>query len=258
MATSKISKKSESGLFLYAFIPSDAPQTYSFNGINGCEIYAIKSGPISLLVSDFKEKTIRPERKHLSIFHAVHKQLLEQTCFLPVRFGVIATSAPKLKKLIELHQQDFAEQLDKINNSVEMGLKVNWDVANIFEYFLALHPEIKQTRDEIMSKDVQDINFEDKMRVGQLFSEALEFERKEQAEKMQAIFADIAIDLVENPCRKDNEVLNFSYLINKNQMGKFEDCIITASQQFNDDFSIVYNGPWVPYSFVKMNIAGLN
>lgn len=252
-------KKNNMKLFIYAIIPATAPQNYAFTGINGAPLRTVQVGLVSLLVSDFKEKTIRPERKHLSIFHEVHKKLFEQTYFLPIRFGVIANNAANSMKLIAVHQQDFLKQLEKISNTVEMGLKMSWDIENIFEYIIAIYPEIKQTHNEMLAKNGKEINsFEDKIQLGQLFSEALKSEREVQAKKMQDIFSDIFIEFAENPCHKNNEVFNFSCLINKDQVSKFEAIVVNAAKQFNDDFMIVYNGPWVPYSFVKMNGMDLN
>lgn len=256
MTVKKTSSKSRVGLFLYAIIPVSAPETYDFTGIGGAPLYSIAVGEVAFLVSDFADKTIRPERRHLSLFHEVHKKLFELTFFLPMRFGILTDNVAQLKKILTQHQEDFKNQLQNFSSAVEMGVKLQWDVPNVFDYLLTLHPEIKEARDEMLSRS--DASFNDKIKIGQLFGETLDAERRQQSDKMQAILSHATLEFIENPCRKEHEVMNLTCLVEKAQLKAFEDAIAEAGIQFNDDFLISYSGPWVPYSFVKINVTEIN
>ncbi len=255
MSTAKTSSKSTSGLFLYAIIPATAPQTYDFTGVSGAPLHTIIVGDVAFLVSAFNDKTIRPERRHLSLFHEVHKKLFEMTCFLPMRFGILTNNSAQLRKILTQHQDDFVGQLQKFSNTVEMGVKLQWDVPNVFDYLLTLHPGIKEVRDALLNNEEASVN--DKIKVGQLFSETLEAERKQQGDKLHAILSSVALELIVNPCRKEQEVAHITCLVEKEKLKAFEAGIAEAGVQFNDDFLISYSGPWVPYSFVKINVTDI-
>ncbi len=102
------------------------------------------------MVSNFSNGKIRPERRHIAAHQAVLKRLMEDETPLPITFGVIAEGAKEIKRILSLNRKSFAEQLRRVQGKVEMGLRVTWDVPNIFEYFVNTHAEIRAARDQFL------------------------------------------------------------------------------------------------------------
>ena len=47
-------------------------------------------------------------------------------------------------------EETLREKLKYVEGKVEMGLRVVWDVPNIFEYFVGNHPDLRATRDQVL------------------------------------------------------------------------------------------------------------
>jgi len=77
---------------------------------------------------------------------------MEEETPLPITFGVIAEGAKAIKRILSLNRKSFAEELRRVHGKVEMGLRVAWDVPNIFEYFVNTHAEIRAARDQFWGK----------------------------------------------------------------------------------------------------------
>ena len=105
-------------------------------------VYAIGDGPIAAVVSDLPDKKVRPERRRLAAHHEVLRRLMADHTVLPMAFGLIADGPESVHRILRLNRDVFDEQLERLRGKVEMGLRVNWDVPNIFEYIVASHPEL--------------------------------------------------------------------------------------------------------------------
>jgi hypothetical protein len=55
----------------------------------------------------------------------------------------IAGDVKAVRRLLSLNQEVFLEQLERVASKAGTGLRVKWDVPNIFEFFLDIHPELR-------------------------------------------------------------------------------------------------------------------
>ena len=125
------------GRYLYAIVDRDNDQTrFDFHGMDDADVYAIGDDRIAAIVSDLPDKKVRPERRRLAAHHEVLRRLMADHTVLPMAFGLIADGPESVHRILRLNRDVFDEQLDRLRGKVEMGLRVNWDVPNIFEYIV--------------------------------------------------------------------------------------------------------------------------
>ncbi len=242
-----------SGRYLYAIVAGSGNRTYGACGIDGGEVYAISDGAVAAVVSDVPNENIRPERRHLAAAQQVLRRLLEETTPLPVSFGIIADSARAVEKILATNQLAFVEQLECVAGKVEMGLRVTWDVPNIFEYFVNTHPELKAARDRVLGRERQPTP-EEKMELGRLFDRLLQEDRELYTDKVESVLSPYCSQTKTNKCRDEREVMNLACLVGNRARAEFEAGILKAAQLFDNSFAFNYNGPWAPYNFVTMNL----
>ncbi len=223
-------------------------------GINGATVYCVAQGPIAVLVSDIAEKRIRPERKNLVAHHAVVKRLMEQTTVLPMAFGTIADSPKAVLSILKQNSDTFVEQLDGVRGKVEMGLRVAWDVPNIFEYFVKRHPQLAELRDAVLGKQ-RGPSQEDKIGLGRLFDRLLAQDREQHTEAVTAVLAPHCAGIKENQPREEREVMHLACLVERSARKSFEDGVFEAAKLFDNSFAFDFNGPWAPHHFVSVALA---
>ena len=239
--------------YLYAFIADARGRRYGDFGIDGSEVYSIPWGQVAAVVSNVRVERVRPERSHLAAHQEVLKKLMAETTPLPMSFGILADSPQAVRNLLSRNQHVLLEQLRRVAGKVEMGVRVTWDVPNIFEYFVNTHPELRQARDQFLGGPGEPTQ-EDKIEVGRMFDRLLNEDRETCTGKVEAILAPHCAEIEPRKCRTEREVMNLACLVERPAMPQFEGRVFEAAQQFDNNFAFDYNGPWAPHNFVEIDL----
>ena len=244
----------KSGKYLYAIIPAAGERDYGPIGIEGDPVYLLADNEVAAVVSNFSNGKIRPERRHIAAHQAVLKRLMEEETPLPIAFGVIAEGEKEIKRILSLNRKSFVEQLRRVHGKVEMGLRVAWDVPNIFEYFVTTHAEIRVARDQFLGRSRVPTQ-EDKIEVGRLFDRVLQEDREEHMDRVEAILAPACFEVKRNATRTERDVMNLACLVGREAVaGEFEAAIFEAARGFDNNFTFDFNGPWAPHNFVDVEL----
>lgn len=243
------------GRYLYAIVGADAPEGMILKGlgINQGDVYPIISGEIAVMVSNVPDKKIRPERRHLAAHQGVLRRLMETTTPLPMAFGIIADSTGKVKKILSQNRSEFLEHIRRFEGRVEMGLKVTWDVPNIFDYFVMTHAELKELRDRFFGARHNPTQ-EQKIEIGRTFERLLNEDREAYTRQVSELLSGYCVEVREGKCSNENEVMNLACLVGRDDMKRFEEGIFEAANQFDNNFAFDYNGPWAPHNFISMEL----
>jgi hypothetical protein len=239
--------------YLYAIVPGDSAGACGPVGIDGLGLQIVSEGRVAAVVSDAPGPKIRPERRHLAAHQAVLKQLMVSTTPLPMSFGIIADGTEAVRKILSRNQRAFLDQLTRVAGKVEMGLRVTWDVPNIFEYFVNTHAELRAARDRLLSNE-QGPTHEGKIEVGRMFDRLLNEDRESCAKRVKRLLTPACAEFKENKCRSEQEVANLACLIDRTGQECFAGAVFEAAKAFDNNFAFDYSGPWAPYNFVELEL----
>ncbi len=241
-----------SSKYLYAVIAAQDHLELGNCGLNGQHVYTISNGKFAAVVSDSSGEKILPQRKNLAAHQEVLKKLLaENLSVLPMAFGVAANSQEAVEEVLTKNSEALASQLERVADKVEMGVRVTWDVPNIFEYFVNLHPELLAARDRLFSGEGEPRQ-DDKLAVGRLFEQLHASDREEFTEKVEDALTNSCAEIKVNRCRTEREVMNLVCLVDRSSLANFEQQVYAAAELFDDNFAFDFNGPWAPYNFVEV------
>jgi hypothetical protein len=239
--------------YIYAIVAGGEPRAYPSAGIEGKDVYTITDGRLSAVVSGLTSAKIRPERANLRAHQAVLKRLIEDTTPLPMAFGTIANSMQAIHRILSQNRLAFNEQLARVAGKVEIGLRVAWDVPNIFEYFVKTHTELRLMRDRLMSAR-HEFTQEEKIELGRTFDRLLSEDREEHTSKVERVLAPLCVEFKANQCRNENEVINLACLVRSDAQEAFSAGVFTAAKLFDNNFTFDYSGPWAPHNFVELEL----
>ena len=102
MAKKSVSRKTK---YLYAIVNGAGSRRYRSIGIGGNDVYTIRHGDFSAVVSDVPGKKLRPERRNLAAHQEVLKTLMNKQTPLPVAFGIVAASEGDIRKILGRNQK---------------------------------------------------------------------------------------------------------------------------------------------------------
>ncbi len=254
MSSDKLS--SSRGKVLYALCAADGEvPDYKLVGLESAPVYAIDKDGLRAVVSDTQSQRLRPDRRNISSHQAVLHALTETGTVLPVRFGVIARNVKTVEDLLVANQKTIKKHLEQLKGRVEMGLRVSWDVANIYEYFVATHPILEQRRDEIWNQNANagDLR-EEKIKLGNLYQSLRDADRLEFTEKVKNILVNYCEDIVETEVKREKDVMDLACLVERDKLDEFAKGIFEASKLFDNVYLFDYTGPWAPHNFTTLNL----
>jgi hypothetical protein len=239
--------------YLYAIVGNGGPQSYGPLGIDGNDVYTITIGRVAAVVSGLVSSKIRPQRVNLAAHQAVLKRLMAETTPLPIAFGTIAASPEAIRGILTRHQRTFHAQLERVGGKVEMGLRVAWDVPNIFEYFVNTHAELRLARDRLVGAR-HEATQDEKIELGRMFDRLLNEDRESHVQQVERALASVCAETKANPCRTEREVMNLACLVGRDAQAEFDAAVFTAAKQFDNHFAFDYSGPWAPHNFVELDL----
>jgi gas vesicle protein GvpL/GvpF len=239
--------------YLYGVIAETPGGAYGDCGIGGGRVYSLSGGRVTAVVSDVGGGQIRPDRSNLAAHQQVLMKLLAETTPLPMSFGIVADSPGAVRKLLARNQRSLLEQLRRVAGRVEMGLRVTWDVANIFEYFVNTHAELREARDRLLGGHGGPTQ-EHKIELGRMFDYLLNEDRELYADRVEEILSPDCAEFERKKCRSEFEVMNLACLVDRQVLSKFETKVFEVARQFDNNFACDYNGPWPPHNFVELDL----
>lgn len=226
-------------LYLYAITSEHAP-IQAITGIDEAKVNKITHQGLAAIVSKVPNSKIRPQRKNLAAHQHVLKSLMESETPLPIHFGMIADDQKAIEILLSRYRETFAEQLQHVENKVEMGLHVTWDVPNIFEYFVNTHEALQALRDQAFA-DGREPARDEMIDIGRLFNQLLEAEREAHTDMVETALKPFCSEIKRNPHRQERDTMNLVCLVPRAQLAAFEQGIYDVAKRFSDDFLFDFN-----------------
>lgn len=249
-----VGAKASRGRYIYAVVTHSADQPLNFKGLDDRPIYTIAHRGMAAVVSDLESDRIRPQRRNLAAHRAVLSGLMAvEEAVLPMRFGTIAATANEIKSLLASNRETFASQLKQIAGKLEMGVRVVWDVPNIFEYFVDAHPELKEARDRLFGGSNQPSQ-NDRIELGRMFERLHEADLSAHCATVEEELAPLCAAIKRGALRDDRDIMNLACLVGKDRRAEFEQGVFRAATHFDNNFAFDYNGPWPPHSFAEITI----
>lgn len=239
--------------YLYSIIDGSKNIDYGNCGIEEGLVYTISNGDLSAVVSDVSDKKIRPQRRHIAAHQEVLNRLLKDNTVLPFSFGIVANSHRAVKNILSRNHEVLIEQIHRVCDKFEMGLRVRWDVPNIFEYFVNANTELKRIREQFFTSNRTPTRGE-KIEIGRMFDRILNESKELYTQKAEDVLFRCCAEIKRNECPDEYGVMNLACLINRNDRDRFEAAIADLAELFDDNFAVDYHGPWSPHNFVDLNL----
>lgn len=234
--------------YIYGIIDSNDRIDEPIKGLNGIPVSNIPYKDISLVISNFNGDILDITKIKVLEHEDVLDKLMEKFTVLPFRFRTLYNREEDVLSMLKDFYNDFSENLDRLRNKAEFGIKVIWSGDKIIE-------EIARDYD----RD-RDILAGDESR-GKLFIEHAYNKYKIEREFEER--ANICITVIDNffsrfasekkleKLKSNNLLLNAFYLVDKERQGNFKEAFDSLKMS-PSDFHYLFSGPWPPYNFVRI------
>ncbi|MBI4304263.1 MAG: GvpL/GvpF family gas vesicle protein [Chloroflexi bacterium] len=237
--------------YIYGIIEEPQPRRFGFRGVEDAEVYAINYEDLAAVVSDNGLTEIYPTRRNVLAHTTVQDEFLKKYTFLPMGFGMIATSEDNVRRLLEKNYEALAKELERLAGKIEAELKIFWDekamVGENQELLSKLKTKISSASSAV---EAQRLAIEAGMVVERIVREW----KAKYAGQVYNSLKGLAIDArLNNPAGVKN-ILNASFLIERVKEHEFVEQVRRLDAEHRGKMNFKYVGPLSPYNFVDLRL----
>jgi hypothetical protein len=226
-------------------------------------VYNIPYRDIAVTVSELNDETKEITDTYILEHERIVERLMEGFTVLPMRFLTVFNTKEDLLSMAELYYEDFKDNLARLHNKVEFGMKVIWPTDIIKQRIIDVYhkPEgngLASYSQSHKTKHNVSISTESpaKTFVKEKFQKhIIEKEFQEEANRCITVVDDyfnkIACEKKLKRLQTENLLLNASYLVDKQRQNEFRQ----AFEQLKNtpgDLKFLFSGPWPCYNFVTL------
>jgi hypothetical protein len=236
-------------IYTYAIINSHEKINAPIGGLEGALVYNLPYRDIGAVVGKLINQINQINRDCILKHEEVVERLMENFTVLPVRFLTVFNWEEEAVAMLKEYYQDFKENLDRLRNKVEFGIRIIWPgetIKNrIIEASKKCHAEVGMP-DGSPGKSFAKEKFE-KYKIDKEFAE--------EADRCIALLDDFfnrfAVEKKLEKLKSDNLLLNAYYLVEKEKQEDFKEAFERAKNT-PGDLKYLFSGPWPPYNFINL------
>jgi hypothetical protein len=242
------------GRYVYGFTERAFRPPAELRGLRKAPVRSVVHGEVAAVVSLHPVQPLMPLRIHLEPHHRVVRQISSDVTLLPAAFGHISDSEPALVDVLRSNHDEIREALERLQHKCEMGLKLSWNVPNIFEFFVQRDAELRTLCDGVFGRRAPAIA--DKLQVGEVFAAKLARERERLSALLLRAMERVSCEVVSTPPRDEKTVCSAALLIERSLAPEFAGSLRSAAALFDSSFALESSGPWPVYSFARLRLQG--
>jgi Gas vesicle synthesis protein GvpL/GvpF len=243
---------SQAGAYLYGFTERGFQPAPDLRGLRGAPVEVIGFADLAAVVSDHPVQRLMPARSNVEPHHRVVRQVSSEATLVPAAFGHVGDSQADILAVLRGNYDEIRQELARLAGKCEMGLKVRWNVENIFDHLVRTNRGLREARDRVYRGREPSMN--EKLQLGAQLEATLNAERQRLTPVILAAFRQIASDVVDTPARDEKTISHTALLVDRHRLGDFEAAMRHAVTLFDASVAFEYTGPWPPYSFVRLRL----
>ncbi len=234
-------------IYNYGIIDTNGEVSDTITGLEGARVYNISYRDIGIVVSELSEGIQDITKEHILKHEEVVEKLMEDFTVLPVKFPTLFKQKEDILLMAKEYYTDFRENLDRLHNKVEFGIKVIWPADIIRKRIIDAY--VKSNASVIISGDSPGKSF-----VKEKFEEyKIDKEFEEEATRcitaVDDVFSRFAIEKKLEKLKSKSLLLNAYYLLEKEKQSDFKK-EFERVRATEGDLKYLLSGPWPPYNFI--------
>jgi len=235
-------------VYAYGVIDSNEKIDEAMKGLNDAPLFNIPYRDIGIVVSDLNTQIQKEDKKSVLKHEEVVEKLMDKFTVLPMRYLTLFSGKEQVLLMMKDYYDDFIENLDRLREKIEFGVKTIWPGDLIRERITTAHrksdnlPLVASSSGKSFMKE----KFE---------NYKIDKEFEEEADRCIAIvdgfFNRFIAEKRLEKLKTDNLLLSASYLVDKEKRDDFKKAF-EELRGSGGDLKYLLSGPWPPYNFIVL------
>lgn len=247
----------EDGKYVYGILNDNEKRSFGEIGINREEVYTINFKDISAMVGDLPLKTYKVTREKLLAHEKVLREVMGAHTIVPMTFGTIAKDEKDLDNMLGRMYADFKQVLEKIENKLQIDVKVIWNKDIIYTYILREDEKIRRLN-EMVSKEPADKSYNKRVELGKRVMTAVDEKKEKYIKEITGALEPYIENSQLNKLADDKMIMNTSFLVDKENEKQFYKKVDEMDDKYGADVQVIAIGPLPPYNFSHIEIKKMD
>lgn len=245
----------EFGKYVYCIIPCAEDREFGPLGIgeDAGAVYTLRYGDLAAVVSDTPLRIYDPTRENVLAHEMVNKTVMEEYTVIPMSFGTMFRTEEDIISLLESTYQALEDVLEKMENKIELGLKVLWDRDRVVSHLEEEDEEIRRLKSEI-TREARGSTYFARVQLGRMIESGLESTAARYLNDIYESLAPVAVASRTNKPIGERMILNAAYLVDRSLEEDFDRVVKELGRKYEELLTFTYTGPWPPYNFVNIKL----
>jgi len=231
------------GKYVYCVIRGAEKRSFG-KGFNGNMVYTIPYRDISAVVSDTPPVEYKPSELNALTHEEVIERVMKEHTVLPLGFGNIFVDENRVKWLLAKFYWTFKTYLKKIEGTVEVGVKVFYDLEVAKRELEAACTEVETRKGGLESKIA-----------GETYCNKINEKAYKYGVEVYEVLKKDAVDTNLMKRIGESMILNGAFLVQKKKIQDFKIDLEKLEKEYEDKgLKFQFSGPWLPYNFVRIFI----
>lgn len=246
----------EIGRYVYCIIRSPEDREFGPIGIggDGALVYTLRRGELAAVVSETPLRIYDPTRGNVLAHEMVNNTVMEDFTVIPMSFGTMFRTDEDILTLLESTSEALEDVLRKMENKLELGLKVLWDREKVIAVVEEEDEEIAGLRTEVAQDGSGGSSYFARVQLDRMLERALEAKAGEYVNEIYEALVSLAVASRSNKVIGENMIMNVAFLVERDGEEAFDVAVKEAGRRYEGVLSFAYTGPWPPYNFVNIKL----
>jgi DnaJ-domain-containing protein 1 len=242
----------ETGRYLYGIIETESRESFGNIGLGNSEVYTIQYGDVGAVVSDTPVDCIITIEEAMTHEKTLRK-IMETHTIIPIGFGVMARNESEIINLLKRGQMKFKNTLEKIDNKLQVNVKISWDNAILTdilresEEIQTLSAKVKQAADQFL-----------KIELGKKVKSALDERKNEYMKNIRSVLEGMSSGFQENRIKDQDTIMSASFVVDKEKEQKFYGKVEELERKYAKKLKFLCVGSLPPYNFTEIEIKKID
>ena len=236
-------------IYCYCIIDSNRPLVGKIAGLEEAPVYNIPYHEMGLIVSSLKEEIKGITEDRVLIHERVVESLMGNYTVLPMRFITVFKNRDGALSLMRDHYIDFKNNILRLRNKVEYGIRVIWS-GDLVREGIARKLE-EETEQLSISGNTPAKNYLKKKLKEYRINTKFKEEAEENITLIDNLFQNLAAEKKLEKLKSNDLLLSACYLVEKNRQSQFKETF-EKLKNIHTHLKYLFSGPWPPYNFIKL------
>ena len=236
--------------YLYGIIDSSRPIQDVIYGQEGSGVYNIPYCDIGTVVSEMSRPIRIMTEKEVLVHEAVVERLMAAFTVLPMRFQSVVDCRDHVISIMQSHYNDFRDNLERLHNKIEFGIKVIWHADKIRENIVKILKDDKQQKTQLntsISKKYMKQRLEEYRR-----DKVFNAKADELIGTIDMAVGKFATEKKLQRLKTANLVLDAVYLVEQSKKSSFVETF-RHIKNAHPNLEFLLSGPWPAYNFIVLS-----